>query len=189
LIGLILQLLTVPLLAVTLTREREAGTLSQLLLTSLRHWQIVIGKVLPYFALSSVLVAVVMVIIRFHFDVALPRLGVLSLLCILMLLCSLGLGLVISAFCNTQAQAIQIAVFFLVPIIPLCGAFAPLEQLPEAIRHLAEVFPLTHFCRAFRMVNLANAEVRMILGDVAFLAIGAVATFAAAALLLRRTEG
>lgn len=188
LIGLILQILTVPLLAVTLTREREGGTLSQLLLTSLRHWEIVVGKVLPYLALSSVLVGVVMLIIRFHFDVALPRLGILSVLSLLMLLCSLGLGLVISAFCNTQAQAIQFAVFFLVPIIPLCGAFAPLEQLPDAIRALAEIFPLTHFCRAFRLVNLADAELRFLIPDILFLAAGAVITFVAAALLLRRTQ-
>jgi ABC-2 type transport system permease protein len=189
LIGLILTLLTVPLVAVTITREREGGTLSQLLLTSLRHWEIVVGKVLPYFALSTVLIAVVMLLIRFHFGVALHRLEVLSVLCFLMLLCSLGLGLVISAFCNTQAQAIQFAVFFLVPIIPLCGAFAPLDQLPDAIRAFAEVFPLTHFCRAFRMVNMANAELSFLAADAAFLAIGAVVTFAAAALLLRRTQG
>ncbi len=188
LIGLILQLLTVPLMAVTITREREGGTLSQLLLTSLRHWEIVVGKVLPYLLLSSVLVGVVMLITRYHFDVAFPRLPILAGLCFLMLLCSLGMGLVISAFCNTQAQAIQFAVFFLVPIIPLCGAFAPLEQLPPIIRGIAEIFPLTHFCRAFRAINLANAEASMIIGDVAFLGLGALATFAAAALLLRRTQ-
>jgi ABC-2 type transport system permease protein len=183
-----LQLLTVPLLAVTITRERENGTLSQLLLTSLRHWEIVVGKVLPYLGLSAIIIAIVMGLTHWHFGVQFPRPWPLALLCFLFLLCSLGLGLVISAFCNTQAQAIQITVFLLMPIIPLCGAFAPLEQLPDSIRALAEIFPLTHFCRAFRLVNLADAGFGFLIGDIAYLLIGAIATFGAAALLLRRTE-
>lgn len=187
-VGLMLQLLTVPLMAVTITRERENGTLSQLLLTSLRHWEIVVGKVLPYLGLSAIVIAVVMGLTHWHFEVNFPRPWPLVLLCFLFLLCSLGLGLLISAFCDTQAQAVQITVFFLLPIIPLCGAFAPLDQLPDAIRALAEVFPLTHFCRAFRLVNLANAEFRFLLGDIAYLSLGALATFTAAALLLRRTQ-
>jgi ABC-2 type transport system permease protein len=187
-IGLVLQLLTIPLMAVTITRERESGTLSQLLLTSLRRWEIVVGKVIPHLLLSLVMVAVVMALAVWHFDVTFPRLPLLTGLCFLFLLCSLGLGLVFSAFCNTQAQAIQITVFFLLPTIPLSGAFAPLDQLPEGIKYLAEVFPLTHFCRAFRVVSLANAPFHFLAADAVTLGLGAVATFAIAALLLRRTE-
>jgi ABC-type polysaccharide/polyol phosphate export permease len=60
--------------------------------------------------------------------------------------------------------------------------------LPDAIRMLAEVFPLTHFCRAFRLVNMANADFGFLIGDIAYLTLGAIATFAAAALMLRRTQ-
>ncbi len=187
-IGLILQLVTVPLMAVTITRERETGTLTRLLLTSLRHWEIVVGKVLPYLALSMIMVGVVGAIAHWHFGVVFHEPVIVALLCFLFLLCSLGLGLVISAFCNNQAQAIQVTVFFLLPIFPLCGAFAPLEQLPDSVRYFAEGFPLTHFCRAFREANLARADFSFIGGDVAFLCIFACATFAAAALLLRRAE-
>lgn len=187
-IGLVLQLLTIPLMAVTITRERESGTLSQLLLTSLRRWEIVVGKVVPHLLLSLVMVAVVMALAVWHFEVTFPRLPLLGVLCFLFLLCSLGLGLVFSAFCNTQAQAIQITVFFLLPTIPLSGAFAPLDQLPEGIKYLAEVFPLTHFCRAFRVVSLANAPFSFLAADAITLGLGAVGTFAIAALLLRRTE-
>ncbi len=187
-VGLILQLLTVPLMAVTITRERETGTLSQLLLTSLRHWEIVVGKVLPYLGLSVVMIGIVIALTHWHFEVQFIQMPMLAALCLLFLLCSLALGLVISAFCNTQAQAVQITVFFLLPIIPLCGAFAPLNQLPDAIRAFAEIFPLTHFCRAFRLVNLSNADFSFIAGDVLYLAIGALAMFSAAGLLLRRTQ-
>lgn len=187
-IGLMLQLLTVPLMAVTITRERENGTLSQLLLTTLRHWEIVVGKVIPYLALSMAVIGVVIALTHWHFDVQFPRPWPIALLSFLFLLCSLGLGLLVSAFCNTQAQAIQLTVFLLLPIIPLCGAFASLDQLPDPIRMFAEVFPLTHFCRAFRHVNMAHAEFSFIAGDVFYLVFGAFLTFAAAALLLRRTQ-
>lgn len=185
-VGLILQLLTVTLMAVTITREREAGTFSQLMLTSLRRWEIVMGKVLPYLALSMVLIIVVLGVTHYHFEVNFPRPAILGVICFLFLLCSLGMGLLISAFCDTQTQAIQFAVFFLVPVIPLSGAFAPLAQLPRGIQKIAEIFPLTHFCRAFRLINLSNAEFSFFMGDTLFLALGAVVTCAAAGLLLRR---
>ena len=87
------------------------------------------------------------------------QLPALALICLLFLLCSLGLGLLISAFSRTQTQAIQFSVFFLLPVFVLSGAFAPLEQLPKAIHYISELFPLTHFCRAFRLVNMYRAGV------------------------------
>jgi len=103
----------------------------------------------------------------------------------LFLLCSLGLGLLISAFSRTQTQAIQFSVFFLLPVFVLSGAFAPLEQLPKFIRYVSEIFPLTHFCRAFRNVNLHHSHISSIAGDLAFLAVGAIVTCAGASYLLR----
>ena len=185
-IGIILQLLTVTLTACTIARERESGTLYQLMVTSLRRWEIVLGKILPYLAISILLILVVIVVAGWHFQVAFHQHLVLALLCLLFLLCSLGLGLLISAFSRTQTQAIQLSVFFLLPIFVLSGAFAPLERLPPAIRYLAECFPLTHFCRAFRLVNLYQAGPTFYGGDLIFLFVGAVVTFLGAALLLRR---
>ena len=187
-IGLILQLLTVTLMACTITREREAGTLSQLMVTSLRRWEIVIGKVLPYLGVSLLLIGMTIAVAHFHFHVAFRQPLVLALICLLFLLCSLGLGLLISAFSATQTQAIQFAVFFLLPVFPLSGAFAPLEQLPQSIRFLAQTFPLTHFCHAFRMINLRDAGISYIAGDLAFLLLGALLTCGGAAFLLRRAE-
>ena len=112
-IGLILQLLTVTLMACTIARERESGTLYQLMVTALRRREIVIGKMLPYLAVSAFLVLVIMVVSRLHFGVAFYQPFALALICLLFLLCSLGLGLLISAFSRTQTQAIQFSVFFL----------------------------------------------------------------------------
>jgi ABC-2 type transport system permease protein len=187
-IGLILQLLTVTLMACTVARERESGTLYQLMVTSLRRTEIVIGKVLPYLGLSIVLIIMAVGVAYFHFGTHFQRLGVLSLICFLFLCCSLGLGLLISAFCQTQTQAIQFAVFYLLPVLMLSGAFSPLEQLPPAVQWISETFPLTHFCHAFRLINMQNAHFSFIMGDLLFMLLGAVVCCAGAAFLLQRIQ-
>jgi ABC-2 type transport system permease protein len=187
-IGLILQLLTVTLMACTIARERESGTLYQLMVTSLRRREIVIGKMLPYLVVSAFLVLVIMVVSGWHFGVAFHQWPALAVVCLLFLLCSLGLGLLISAFSRTQTQAIQFSVFFLLPVFVLSGAFAPLEQLPMAVRFVSEFFPLTHFCRAFRLVNMYDAGAQFYVADLMVLLAGALITFLGAAFLLKRIE-
>jgi len=175
-------------MACTLAREREAGTLFQLMVTSLRRREIVLGKVLPYLAISIVLILFIILLTAWHFQVQFNDWGALALICFLFLLCSLGLGLLISAISRTQTQAIQFSVFFLLPVFVLSGAFAPLEQLPQAIRYVSELFPLTHFCRAFRLVNLYRAGFEFYAADLITLFAGVVLTFVGAVLLLRRLE-
>jgi ABC-2 type transport system permease protein len=187
-IGLILQLLTVTLMACTISREREAGTLAQLIVTPLRRMEIVIGKVVPYLGISLFLIGVTIAIAHFHFGVHFRQPVMLGIICLLFLLCSLGSGLLISAFCQTQTQAIQFAVFYLLPVFPLSGAFAPIYRLPAGVRIVSDMFPLTHFCEAFRMVNLRNADFSFFAGDLLFLALGAIVTCGGAAWILSRTD-
>jgi ABC-2 type transport system permease protein len=187
-IGLILQLLTVTLMACTIARERESGTLYQLMVTSLKRGEIVVGKMLPYLAISSCLIAIIAAVTGLHFKVPFHSPVVVAVICLLFLLCSLGLGLLISAFSRSQTQAIQFSVFFLLPVFVLSGAFASLDQLPGPIQYIAEIFPLTHFCRAFRVVNMYQAGPRFYMLDLIVLAVGAVVTFIGAALLLKRIE-
>jgi len=187
-IGLILQLITVTLMASTLARERESGTLFQLMVTSLRRREIVLGKVIPYLAISIVLILFIIVLTGWHFQVQFNDPWTLALICFLFLLCSLGMGLLISAISRTQTQAIQFSVFFLLPVFVLSGAFAPLEQLPKAIQYISELFPLTHFCRAFRLVNLYRAAPQFYAADLIMLFVGVVITFVGAVYLLRRIE-
>jgi len=187
-LGLIMQLMTVTLMACTITRERESGTLSQLLITSLRRSEIVVGKVLPYLCISLFLISSSALVARYYFDVLFKQPLMLGVLNFLFLACSLGLGLLISAFCKTQAQAIQFAVFFLLPVFPLSGAFSPLETLPAGIRMISETFPLTHYCRAFRLINQHNAAFSFLEGDLLFLLAGALITCGGAAYLLSRAQ-
>ncbi|MDP9003566.1 MAG: ABC transporter permease [Verrucomicrobiota bacterium] len=187
-IGLILQLITVTLMACTLAREREAGTLYQLMVTSLRRREIVLGKIIPYLVISIVLILGIILLTGWHFQVQFYDPGALALICFLFLLCSLGMGLLISAVSRTQTQAIQFSVFFLLPVFVLSGAFAPLSQLPPVIRYVSELFPLTHFCRAFRLVNLYRAAPQYYAEDLIMLAAGVLITFVGAVILLKRVE-
>jgi ABC-2 type transport system permease protein len=175
-------------MACTITREREAGTFSQLMVTSLRRTEIVIGKVLPYLGISMLLIAMTIAVAYFHFGVQFRQPAVLALICVLFLLSSLGLGLLISAFSHNQTQAIQFAVFFLLPVFPLSGAFASLDALPAGIRVISNTFPLTHFCRAFREINLRDAAFAEVSGELIFMAAATIITCVGAALLLRRTS-
>src|SRR5207302_8129124 len=98
------QLLTVTLMACTIARERESGTLYQLMITALRRREIVIGKMLPYLVVSSLLIVIIMLLSGWHFGVAFYDLPALALVCLLFLLCSLGLGLLISVFSNKEKR-------------------------------------------------------------------------------------
>ncbi len=187
-IGLILQLITVTLMACTLARERETGTLYQLMVTSLRRREIVLGKIIPYLVISIILILGIILLTGWHFQVRFYDPGALALICFLFLLCSLGMGLLISAISRTQTQAIQFSVFFLLPVFVLSGAFAPLTQLPRFIRYISELFPLTHFCRAFRLVNLYRASPQYYAEDLVMLSLGVLITFVGAVILLKRIE-
>src|SRR5205085_3746722 len=94
-IGLILQLLTLTLMACTIARERESGTLYQLLVTSLKRGEIVLGKILPYLVISIVLIVIIVALSAWHFSVVFYQPLSLAVICLLFLLCSLGLGLLI----------------------------------------------------------------------------------------------
>ena len=76
----------------------------------------------------------------------------------------------------------------LLPVFVLSGAFAPLEQLPKAVRYISEIFPLTHFCRAFRLVNMYHAAPNFYVADLVVLLAGAFITFLGASFLLKRIE-
>ena len=143
---------------------------------------------LPYLVISLFLIEMTIAVAHWHFNVHFRQPLVLALICLLFLLSSLGLGLLISAFCQTQTQAIQFAVFYLLPVFPLSGAFASLEALPAEVRMVSYTFPLTHFCTAFRNINLRNADISYITGDLVFLFAATVITCTGAALLLRRSS-
>jgi len=170
-IGLTLQLLTVMLMAVSLPRERERGTLDQLLATPIARTELILGKLLPYFVISLVNVATILFVADRGFGVPVVRgLPLLVLLCALFVLTSLATGLLISAVSHSQFQAVQIAVFYVLPVFMLSGAYAPIEVIPDYIRPISYLFPLMYFSRAVRAVTLRGADFLGIWRDVVVLA-------------------
>lgn len=169
-IGLTLQLLTVMLMAVSITRERERGTLDQLMASPITRSELILGKLLPYLGMSLLNVITILFVADRWFNVPVrERLPLLLALCTLFVLTSLATGLLISAVSRSQFQAIQIAVFYVLPVFMLSGAYAPIEAIPEAIRPISYLFPLMYFCRAVRAVTLRGADLFLVWKDLAIL--------------------
>ncbi len=169
-IGLTLQLLTVMLMAVSITREREKGTLDQLMASPITRSELILGKLLPYFGISLLNVVTILFVADRWFNVPVrERLPLLLAFCVLFVLTSLATGLLISAVSRSQFQAIQIAVFYILPVFMLSGAYAPIEAIPQAIRPISYLFPLMYFCRAVRAVTLRGAGLLLVWKDLAIL--------------------
>lgn len=170
-IGLTLQLLTVMLMAVSITREREKGTLDQLMASPITRSELILGKLLPYLGISLLNVVTILFVADRWFNVPVwERLPLLLAFCALFVLTSLATGLLISAVSRSQFQAIQIAVFYILPVFMLSGAYAPIEAIPGAIRPISYLFPLMYFCRAVRAVTLRGAGLLLVWKDLAVLA-------------------
>jgi ABC-2 type transport system permease protein len=169
-IGLTLQLLTVMLMAITIPRERERGTLDQLMASPITRTELILGKLLPYFGISLLNVATILFVADRWFGIpVVQHLPLLVLLCCLFVLTSLATGLLISAVSRSQFQAVQIAVFYVLPVFMLSGAYAPIEAIPNYIRPISYLFPLMYFSRAVRAVSLRGADFAQIWQDVALL--------------------
>ena len=169
-IGLTLQLLTVMLMAISITRERERGTLDQLMASPISRVELILGKVLPYFGISLVNVATILFIADRWFNVPAGRnLPLLLALCCLFVLSSLATGVLISVVSRSQFQAVQIAVFYVLPVFMLSGAFGHLEAIPAYIRPISYLFPLMYFSRAVRAVTLRGADLAQVANDLTVL--------------------
>jgi len=185
-IGLILQLLTVIVMATSIARERERGTLEQLAVTPLSPAEIFIGKLIPYFVLAVLDTVNAMILARLLFGVSLAgHYPVVITLLIVFILASLGLGQLISTVSKNQGQAVLLAVFYIMPTFVLSGAFTPVETQPQSVRPVSLLFPLTYFCHAFRAALLRQASFEDVATDLLALGAFVVLTFGASILLLR----
>lgn len=185
-IGLILQLLTVIVMATSIARERERGTMEQLAVTPLTPAEIFIGKLLPYFFLALLDTVNVMLLAWLLFGVALQgHFVVIAALVVAFILGSLGIGQLISVVSRNQSQAVQLAVFYILPAFVLSGAFTPIETQPEAVRPIAYTFPLTYFCHGFRAALLRQATLYDVRWDLAVMLLFVLLTFGLSVLLLR----
>jgi ABC-2 type transport system permease protein len=172
LLGVILQMTMVMMTAMALTREIERGTMENLLAMPATAGEIMLGKVLPYLAVGSVQVAVVLSAAKLLFGV--PFLGSLTLLlaCVTVFVLALVLlGYTISTMARTQLQAMQLTFFFFLPSLLLSGFMFPFAGMPLWAQWLGEIFPLTHFLRVIRAIMLKGADLGDIGAEVFYLAV------------------
>lgn len=159
LLGVILQMTMVMMTSIALTRERERGTMENLLAMPASPLEIMLGKVLPYLAVGAVQVAVILGAAKLLFGV--PFVGSLWLLLVAVLVFVLSLvllGYTISTVARTQMQAMQLTFFFFLPSLLLSGFMFPFRGMPDCAQWLGEIFPLTHFLRVIRAVMLKGAD-------------------------------
>lgn len=171
LVGIILQLVTLFLTSFAIVRERELGTLEQLFVTPVGRAGLVLGKLVPYALVGFVETLLVLLAMVYVFGV--PIVGSLTLLLALsalFIVCSLGMGLLVSTVAATQAQAFQIAFMVMLPSILLSGFMFPRAEMPEPIYWISFTIPVTHFLEILRGVVLRGADLADLVPSVAWLA-------------------
>lgn len=155
LMGVVLTLTMVIITALAITRERERGTMENLLATPARPFEVMTGKILPYIAVGYIQVTLILLAARLLFDV--PMVGSLVLLygiALLFIAANLSVGITFSTIARNQLQAVQMAVFFFLPSLLLSGFMFPFRGMPGWAQAIGSMLPLTHFLRIVRGVLL-----------------------------------
>jgi ABC-2 type transport system permease protein len=182
LIAMILFQTATSLTALSIVRERERGTIEQLIVTPIRSWELILAKIIPYILVSFADMLLILVIGTLWFHV--PIRGSLWLLFAmtgLYLLPTLGLGLLISTFARTQQQAQLMTMPILLPAMMLSGFIFPIASLPVFLQIVGQLFPLTPFIYILRSIVVKGVGIQMFLPQIialmvfAFLFLGAAA--------------
>ncbi len=155
-LGLILMISTISLMSMAVVREREIGTLEQLIVTPIKNYQLILGKLIPFTLIGFVVLIIVMVIMTQWFGIVV-RGNKLFLLftALLFVLSNLGIGLFISTVSKTQQQAMMASVFaVMMPMIYLSGFAFPIENMPQVVQYITYIIPLRYFITILRGIVL-----------------------------------
>lgn len=155
LMGVVLTMTMVVITALAITRERERGTMENLLSTPARPGEVMIGKIIPYILVGYIQATLILLMARFLFRV--PTVGSVPLLAVVMLLfiaANLAVGITFSTIAHNQLQAMQMSFFFFLPSILLSGFMFPFRGMPGWAQAIGEILPLTHFLRIVRGILL-----------------------------------
>lgn len=164
LMGVVLTMTMVMITALAITRERERGTMENLLSMPTRPFEVMIGKIIPYILVGYVQVGLILLAAHFLFHV--PMVGNLALLLLVALVfiaANLAMGITFSTVAENQLQAVQMSFFFFLPSLLLSGFMFPFRGMPVWAQALGEVLPLTHFLRIVRGVLLKGNGVQEVM--------------------------
>ncbi len=160
LIGALLMQTTITAMAVSVVREREKGTLEALIVSPIRRWELLLGKIIPNLFVAYGQMTMALLVAHFIFDV--PIRGSLALLYAMALLFmwgTLGIGIFVSTSSRTVPQAMQLAFLTFLPSIYLSGLLFPIEGMPRGAQYLASAIPLTYFLRIVRGIVLKGVGI------------------------------
>ena len=155
LMGVVLTMTMVVITALAITRERERGTMENLLATPLRPFEVMVGKIIPYIVVGYIQVTLILLASHFFFHV--PMVGSLLLVygvSFLFIAANLAMGITFSTLAQNQLQAVQMAFFFFLPSILLSGFMFPFRGMPDWAQAIGSCLPLTHFLRIVRGILL-----------------------------------
>jgi ABC-2 type transport system permease protein len=186
-IGMALQIATVFAAAMSIVRERERGTLENLMVSPLSRWGLLLGKMVPFLCISMTMALILLLILRWLFKVeisgSVPMLFVATLLYVFALV---NLGLLLSTKAQTQAQAIQLGLSLLLPSVFFSGYIFPRETMPWIFYAISTLLPITYYLELMRAVVLKGAVFADFWRHLAVLGLMGVALFVWCALRFRR---
>jgi ABC-2 type transport system permease protein len=188
LIGALLMQTTITAMAVSVVREREKGTLEALIVSPIRRWELLLGKIVPNLLVAFGQMTMALVVAHFVFDVpirgSLPLLYALSLV---FMMGTLGVGILLSTASRTVPQAMQLAFLTFLPSIYLSGLLFPIEGMPLAAQYLSTVIPLTYFLRIVRGIVLKGVGFSYLWPSLVPLLVFGIVIFSLAVLKFRKT--
>lgn len=187
-IGMILFAITAILTATAVVRERERGTIEQLIVTPIRSWELVLGKILPYTILALFDTIEVLLIGHYWFNVPIrsPML-LIMVVSALFLLSGLGIGLFASTIANTQQEAMLSVWMILLPSLFISGFFFPLDAMPSFLKVISYAIPLRYYLSIIRVLLLKGVGLEMIVNDVIALTLFGIFIMTAAALRFKKS--
>jgi ABC-2 type transport system permease protein len=166
-LGVIVTMTMVQLTAIAIVRERERGTLEQLLVTPIRPYELMIGKVVPNIALGYIQITVALLVGCLIFGVPVRgSLLQLYLLTLFFVTASLGMGIMISNIAKTQMQAMQMSMLVFLPSIMISGFMFPRDAMPRIIYYIGAVIPLTYYLQIIRGIMLKGISFQYLAGQV-----------------------
>lgn len=180
LMGVVLTMTMVLITGLAITRERESGTMENLLSMPTRPMEVLIGKIVPYILIGYIQVTLILLAAHFLFHV--PEVGSLVLLfaaALVFIVANLAVGITFSTVATNQRQAMQMAFFFFLPSLLLSGFMFPFRGMPGWAQAIGEVIPLTHFLRIVRGILLKGNGIQDVV-----LQLWQIAMFAAVALTI-----
>jgi ABC-2 type transport system permease protein len=187
-IGNVMLIMVVILTAFAVVREREIGTLEQIMVTPIRRWEFILGKIIPFFLFGWFDATIIAVIGAWWFGVPFRgNVGVLALGLVSFILAALGFGLLISTISANQQQAMITAFFFMMPMITLSGFGTPIASMPLFVQKLTYLNPMRYIIVVLRSVYLKGVGLDVLWPDIAAMAGFAVLLLAVSVLRLQKS--